>query len=226
MQFPDKRLEDEGDLLARGCRNEVDVKRSYHHGELRQALIDAARQLISERNGNDFSLSDACRLAGVSTAAPYRHFADKNEIVTEVVAQGFVDMANRARTEAEAFPPGAPERIQAVGRVYVNFAIGEPALFRMMFSHPCDPALDDVATTAGKACFDYVLGEVVSYCSIHGIAGDARMIAVQLWTMVHGAASLTIDGDYAKVSPDIDVAAIITLGAERLLFQLPRAGEG
>ena len=62
------------------------MKRSYHHGELRQALIDAARQLISERNGNDFSLSDACRLAGVSTAAPYRHFADKNEIVTEVVA--------------------------------------------------------------------------------------------------------------------------------------------
>ena len=226
MQFRDKRLEDEEGRITRARPNEVDLKRSYHHGELRQALIDAARQLIGERNGNDFSLSDACRLAGVSTAAPYRHFADKNEIVSEVVAQGFADMSNRARTEAEAFPPGATERILAVGRVYVGFAIGEPALFRMMFSHPCDPAEDDVAATAGKACFAYVLGEVVSYCGLHGIAGDARMIALQLWTMVHGAASLTIDGDYAKVSPDIDVSAIIDLGAERLLFQLPRGAAG
>ncbi len=59
------------------------VKKSYHHGELRQALIDAARQLIKERQGNDFSLSDACRRAGVSTAAPYRHFADKTQIIIE-----------------------------------------------------------------------------------------------------------------------------------------------
>jgi AcrR family transcriptional regulator len=198
------------------------VKKSYHHGELRQALIDAARQLINERQGNDFSLSDACKRAGVSTAAPYRHFADKGEIVNEVVAQGFVDMTVRARAEAEVFPPGAPERILAVGRVYMGFAIGEPALFRMMFSQSHSATHDDVATTAGKSCFAYVLGEVVSYCTINGVEGDARMIAVQLWTMVHGAASLTIDGDYAKVAPDLDIARMISLGAERLLFQLPR----
>ena len=198
------------------------MKKSYHHGELRQALIDAARQLINERQGNDFSLSDACKRAGVSTAAPYRHFADKNEIINEVVAQGFIDMASRARAEAEAFPPGAPDRILAVGRVYMGFAIGEPALFRMMFSQAHSATQDDVATTTGKACFAYVLGEVVSYCTLNGVEGDARMIAVQLWTMVHGAASLTIDGDYAKVAPDLDITQMITLGAARLLFQLPR----
>lgn len=201
---------------------EATLKKSYHHGELRQALINAARQLINERQGNDFSLSDACRRAGVSTAAPYRHFADKAEIINEVVAQGFIDMTNWARTEAEAFPPGAPERILAVGRVYLGFAIREPALFRMMFSQAHNAENDDVATTTGKACFAYVLGEVENYCSLHGVADDARMVAVQLWTMVHGAASLTIDGDYAKVSPDIDIKRMIDLGAERLLFQLPR----
>jgi AcrR family transcriptional regulator len=200
------------------------VKISYHHGELRQALIDAARVLINERQGNDFSLSDACRRAGVSTAAPYRHFADKGEIINEVVAQGFKDMAYRAKTEAEAFPPGAPDRIVAVGRVYLAFAIGEPALFRMMFSQKSNPSGDDIATTTGKACFAYVLEEVVSYCTLHRVEGDARMIAVQLWTLVHGAASLTIDGDYAKVAPDIDVTQMITSGAERLLFALPRDG--
>jgi AcrR family transcriptional regulator len=198
------------------------VKTSYHHGELRQALIDAARVLINERHGNDFSLSDACRRAGVSTAAPYRHFADKGQIITEVVAQGFTDMANRARTEAEAFPPGAPERIIAVGRVYLSFAMGEPALFRMMFSQTASPTGDDIASTCGKACFAYVLDEVVSYCTLHRVRGDARMIAVQLWTLVHGAAGLTIDGDYAKVAPDIDTTRMVNSAADRLLFQLPR----
>jgi AcrR family transcriptional regulator len=199
------------------------VKKPYHHGELRQALIDAARLLINERQGNDFSLSDACRRAGVSTAAPYRHFADKSQIINEVVAQGFIDMANRARAEAEAFQPGAPERILAVGHTYLDFAIGEPALFRMMFSQAQDASHNDVSTISGKACFAYVLGEVVSYCDINCVKGDAQMIAVQLWTMVHGAASLTIDGDYAKVVPHLDVRQMINLGAERLLFQLPRA---
>ena len=77
--------------------------------------------------------------------------------------------------------------------------MGEPALFRLMFSQAHNASHEDVGTTAGKACFAYVLGEVVSYCSLNGVEGDARMIAAQLWTMVHGAASLMIDGDYAKV---------------------------
>jgi AcrR family transcriptional regulator len=202
----------------------VDVKRPYHHGELRQALITAARQLINERQGNDFSLSDACRRAGVSTAAPYRHFADKGEIINEVVAQGFIDMTNRSRSEAEAFPPGTPGRILALGRVYLTFAIGEPALFRLMFSQTSNPTHDDIASITGKGCFAYVLGEVVSYCRLNRVEGDAQMIAVQLWTMVHGAASLTIDGDYAKVAPDLDIEQMMTSGAERLLFQRPRSG--
>jgi AcrR family transcriptional regulator len=198
------------------------VKTSYHHGELRQALIDAARLLIKEREGNDFSLSDACRRAGVSTAAPYRHFADKTEIINEVVAQGFVDMATRFRTEAGAFAAGTRERIIAVGQVYLSFAIGEPALFRMMFSQKPTLSDDDIVTAQGKACFAYVLQEVMDYCAFHHVEGDAQMIALQLWTLVHGAASLTIDGDYAKVAPQIDTREMIASGAERLLFLLPQ----
>lgn len=198
------------------------LKKSYHHGELRQALIAAARLLINERQGNDFSLSDACRRAGVSTAAPYRHFADKTEIVNEVVAQGFVDMATRFRTAAAAFAPGARDRIVAVGQVYLTFAIAEPALFRMMFSQKPNLSDDDIVTAQGRACFAYVLQEVIDYCAFHDVVGNAQMIAVQLWTMVHGAASLTIDGDYAKVAPQIDTQEMIASGAERLLFLLPK----
>ena len=198
------------------------MKTSYHHGELRQALINAARHLIQERDGNDFSLSDACRRAGVSTAAPYRHFADKTEIINEVVAQGFVDMTTRFRTAAEVFAPGERGRIVAVGQVYLAFAIGEPALFRMMFSQKPNLSEDDIVTSQGKICFAYVLQEVIDYCTFQGVMGNAQMIALQLWTLVHGAASLTIDGDYAKVAPQIDTREMIASGAERLLFLLPQ----
>ncbi len=198
------------------------MKTSYHHGELRQALIDAARRLIAERQGNDFSLSDACRRAGVSTAAPYRHFADKTEIINEVVAQGFVDMADRFRAATAAFPAGAADRIVAVGQVYLAFAIQEPALFRMMFSQKPNLSGEDIVTTQGRACFGYVLQEVIDYCAFHRVAGNAQMIAMQLWTLVHGAASLTIDGDYAKVAPDLSVSTMIEEGAQKLLFLLPK----
>lgn len=198
------------------------LKTSYHHGELRQALIAAARVLMNERQGNDFSLSDACRRAGVSTAAPYRHFADKTEIINEVVAQGFVDMATRFRAATAPHAPGARDRIIAVGQVYLSFAIGEPALFRMMFSQKPNLSEDDIVTTNGKACFAYVLQEVIDYCALNGVIGNAQMIAVQLWTLVHGASSLTIDGDYAKVAPEIDTQEMIASGAERLLFLLPK----
>ena len=198
------------------------VKTSYHHGELRQALIDAARRLIKEREGNDFSLSDACRCAGVSTAAPYRHFADKTEILNEVVAQGFVDMHERFRSAAGRFAPGAPERIVAVGEVYLAFACEEPALFRMMFSKKPNLSDDDIVTIQGKACFGFVLQEVMDFCALNRVQGDAQIIALQLWTLVHGAASLTIDGDYAKVAPRADIGQMIALGAEGLLFRLPK----
>lgn len=199
------------------------MKTAYHHGELRQALIHAARDLIRDRDGNDFSLSDACRRAGVSTAAPYRHFTDKTEIINEVVAQGFVDMTERFQAATAPFEKGARGRIIAVGQVYVTFAMGEPALFRMMFSHQPSASGTDVASRHGKTCFAYVVQEVIDFCTLNGVQGDAQLIALQLWTVVHGAACLTIDGAYAKVAPDIDTAAMIASGAERLLFSLPRS---
>jgi AcrR family transcriptional regulator len=199
------------------------LKKPYHHGELRQALVDAARALVNEQGESGFSLSDACRKAGVSTAAPYRHFADKHEILEEVAAQGFLDMTNRSRAATEPHPAGSEQRIVALGRVYFSFATAEPALFRMMFGQKPRPAEHDRLAETGRDCFGYVVQEVVSYCAINRIEGDAQLIALQLWTLVHGAASLTIDGGYAKVAPDLDVEALIVKGADRLLFSLPRA---
>jgi hypothetical protein len=91
-----------------------------------------------------------------------------------------------------------------------------------MFAQKPGQAPDDIVTITGSDCFSYVVEEVISHCALNRIDGDARMIALQLWTLVHGAASLTIDGDYAKVAPDLQVSQLMALGAERLLFSLPR----
>jgi AcrR family transcriptional regulator len=195
------------------------LKKPYHHGELRQALIDAARALVNERGESGFSLSDACRKAGVSTAAPYRHFADKQEILIEVAAQGFADMASRNRMEAQRHPEGSSERIVALGWVYFTFATNEPALFRLMFAGLSDE--DDLAAH-GRDCFAYVVEEIVGFCAANRIEGDAWRIALELWAVVHGATSLTIDGGFAKVAPDVNVEDLIRRAADRLLFSLPR----
>ena len=107
-------------------------KGTYHHGELREALIKAARQLVVEQGAENFSLADACRLAGVSTAAPYRHFRDKQEILEEIVARGFDDMAERSGRALMAHGPGTLAGIVAMGQAYVAFAVEETAISGFM----------------------------------------------------------------------------------------------
>jgi AcrR family transcriptional regulator len=192
-------------------------KGRYHHGELREALIAAARRLVVEQGAENFSLADACRLAGVSTAAPYRHFRDKDEILEEIVARGFDDMSHRSGRALMEKGAGTLEGIIAMGHAYIEFAVSETAIFRLMFGQ--DPTLKQAVAVRdqGHACFAEVIRAVEAYCAANGVDGDARMIAVKLWTFVHGAASLLIDGDYAVVAPEIDVHAMIAAATPGLL---------
>lgn len=192
-------------------------KKRYHHGELRQALIDATRALVLERGAENFSLADACRLAGVTTAAPYRHFKDKDELLGEVCAQAFDAMAERQRAVAEAHPKGSIERIVALGRLYVANAVEETALFRLMFGQNPTITRDENVADHGADCFGYVIEEVADYCVANGLAVDPQQAAVQLWTFVHGAACLLIDDHYAKVAPGVDVDAMIADAGRRIL---------
>lgn len=192
-------------------------KERYHHGDLREALIQATASLVEERGAENFSLADACRCAGVSTAAPYRHFRDKQEILEEITARGFDLLTERSMEAVEAAGSGTIEGITAMGRTYVAFAIEEQALFRLMFGQHPKLKSAELVETRGHDCFDRVIGQVARYCENNGIEGDAREIAVQLWTFVHGAASLIIDQDYEKVVPDVDIEKMIQTATERLL---------
>lgn len=200
-----------------GPRSDSSRKPRYHHGDLREALVAAARLLVNERGAENFSLADACRVAGVSTAAPYKHFRDKNEVLQELIMLGFRDLRETGKAALQARGPTTTAGMIAMGQNYVRFARRESGLFRLMFGQ--NPALKEQPQVAacGEECFGVVIESVAAYCAANGIERDARSVAVELWTFVHGVSSLAIDGDYERVTPGLDTDALIERVSPRLL---------
>ena len=187
----------------------VRAKKRFHHGDLREALIAATRELLIEHGPDGFTLADACRRAGVTTAAPYKHFRDKQEILEEIVYRGFDELtAANAKAVAEG-GPGTIEGITAMGISYVDFAVAQPALFRLMFGHKSELRKVKQVDESGKQCLKHVIDEVAAYSRKHGRPADAEEIALRLWTFVHGASSLQLDGDYERVAPGLSVHELI-----------------
>ena len=199
----------------------VHAKKRFHHGDLREALIAASRELLIEHGPDGFTLADACRRAGVTTAAPYKHFRDKQEILEEIVLRGFAELtAANAKAVAEG-GPGTIAGITAMGISYLNFAVAQPAVFRLMFGHKSELRKVQEVDESGKQCLKHLIEEVAAYSRKHGHTADAQQVAIRLWTFVHGAASLELDGDYERVAPGLDVRALIADVTPMLLGVTP-----
>ncbi|TDD39112.1 TetR/AcrR family transcriptional regulator [Saccharopolyspora elongata] len=168
----------------------------YHHGDLRAACLRAARELLEEDGDTGLSMRAVARRAGVSATAPYRHFADRDALVSVVAAEGYRELAGYL---AAAHPsPETADDLAAVAVAYVRFALEHPALFRAMFVEPCDPGNEErVAATA--AISEYVCGIV------HGIfpGGDADALSTAVWALVHGLAFLHLDGKLDASTPEV-----------------------
>src|SRR5690349_13586703 len=123
------------------------AKARYHHGELREALIRATRKLVEERGAENFTLADACRVAGVTTAAPYRHFQGKQEILAEIASRGFDELRSRSMAVIAEKGEGSLDGIIALGQAYVAFAVEETAVFRLMFGQ--EPSLKKAQHVVG-----------------------------------------------------------------------------
>jgi AcrR family transcriptional regulator len=212
--------------MKRSTADKVRRRDSYHHGELREALISATRRLVEERGAENFTLADACRVAGVTTAAPYRHFRGKQEILEEIASRGFDELGKRSMIAIAEKGEGTLDGIIAMGQAYVAFAVEETAVFRLMFGQ--EPALKKAehVVGTGQTCFANVIDQVALYCKRNRVRGDAQEIALRLWTFVHGAASLLIDQDYEAVAPKIDVNKLITGATPGLLASTPRQSKG
>jgi AcrR family transcriptional regulator len=198
-------------------RSAVRPKNKFHHGDLREALIAATRELLVEHGPDGFSLADACRRAGVTTAAPYKHFRDKQEILEEIVLRGFEELTAANAKAVDEGGPGTVAGITAMGMSYLDFAVAQPAVFRLMFGHKS--AIKEVKQIdeTGNQCLKNVIEQVAAYCRKHGHTADAEKIAIRLWTFVHGASSLQLDGDYERVAPGVNVHDLIADVTPKLL---------
>ena len=189
-------------------------KPRYHHGDLRTALLSAAMDLLEEEDGGGLSLRAVARRAGVSPAAPYRHFADKEALESELAAAGFADLKRRLLGTADALP-ATPEDFALLAVGYVRFALDRPVLFRLMFGDPCSDT-EDARTVAAADLRAYVLARVNEAFP----RADAEALATAGWSLVHGLAFLHLDGklpsaDAAEVDARVvaAVTAILTLRA-------------
>lgn len=192
-------------------------RQSYHHGDLRRALTDAALSLVSEKGPKGFSLTEAARRAGVSAAAPYRHFADKAELLAAMSEQGFLELDGVLRAAvAEAATP--QDRMVELGRAYVRWAVAHPDHYRVMFG--ADIAKEDHPTLAVAAAqtFENLMASIAA-CQEAGFFADRDAIAVAgpLWSLVHGAAALAIGGELRVVGVVQDPEEIVVRAVSGLL---------
>lgn len=168
----------------------------YHHGDLRAACLRAARELLEEDGRAGLSLRAVARRAGVSPTAPYRHFADRETLVSAVAAEGYRELGGYL---AQAHPaPVTPADLAAVAVAYVQFALAHPALFRVMFSEPCDPGNDERAA-ATAAISAYV--EAFVRRAFPDVGNDTGALFTAIWALVHGLAFLHLDGKLDDSTP-------------------------
>lgn len=178
-------------------------RKSYHHGNLRQALVDATSALIQEKGPQAFTLAEAARLAGVSPAAPYRHFKGRDDLLEEVARQGFVDFADRLTA---AFDDGKPRALTAflrTGQAYLDFAADRPGYYMAMFESGISVAGNaDLAAASDRA-----QGVLISAAEALAtrLPADkrppARMVANHIWALSHGVVELFSRGKPGSRSP-------------------------
>ena len=175
------------------------VRDSYHHGDLKRALTEAALSLIAERGPKGFTLTEAARRAGVSAAAPYRHFADKAHLVAAVAEQGFLEL-HLTLTEAADAATEPRGMVTGMGRAYVSWAVAHPDHYRVMFGADTIKTEHPSLAVAADQAFNDLL-DAISTCQEVGImhGQEPLQIAGPLWSLVHGIASLAIDGELRNV---------------------------
>src|ERR1700726_3873737 len=176
------------------------AERGYHHGNLKEALLQAALELIAEKGPAGFTFADAARWAGVSAAAPYRHFRDRDELMSDVARRGF-ELFEAALTRAwDEGRPNALAAFERLGKAYLEFARTEPAYYSAMFEAgvPLDADFElRAASERAFAVLRMAAEEVVARIPAER-RPPALMMALHIWALAHGIASLFGRGDVGR----------------------------
>jgi AcrR family transcriptional regulator len=173
------------------------VRRGYHHGDLRSALIDAATVLVREHGSAGFSLREAARRVGVDPAACYRHFEDRQALLVAIAQRGFERLAGRVKRATQTLAPEAWEaRLVAMAKVYVRLACDHPAEFRVMFGESGTHARDQRLRlpSVDRSGYEQLEDAIAGFSRSEGLKLDVTRTALVFWSGVHGVARLVTDG--------------------------------
>jgi len=188
---------------------------AYHHGDLKHALVEAALVALTEGGTDALGLRDLARRVGVSPAAPYRHFRDKQALIQAVAAAGF---ARFLATIEAATTDGTPvEHLAAMAEAYVGFALANPALYRLMFSAELGRFEDRGLREAAEAAY--------SSLAVAAARVDTKTpaeAAISAWAFVHGLAMLLLDNQLLGVTPST-AGPLVRVLARRHAAELGRA---
>lgn len=188
---------------------------TYHHGHLREALLETARALVQESGVEALTLREVARRAGVSTAAPYHHFSDKAALVDALAHQSLLDLDRRSIESLDSLSDPR-EKLSAIGVAYIMFAVERPAEFRLMFR----PEMGTPLTMAepSDAPVYRVLLQVVQELRQAGLGhGSVETGAITAWSLVHGLAALLVDGPLAVFRDDPVAVRALAIDVTRKL---------
>lgn len=173
---------------------------AYHHGNLREALIQAARELIKEKGPAGFTFADAARSAGVSPAAPYRHFRDREALLADVAREGFQRFEAMLATGWNGGKPEPMTAFNNVGKAYLAFARSEPAYYAAMFESGLAPDANPEMRAASDRAFAILRTAADGVVTLlpAGKRPPALMMSLHVWSMAHGIASLFGRGDSGR----------------------------
>ena len=174
--------------------------RGYHHGNLKEALIRAALELIAQKGPAGFTFAEAARWAGVSPAAPYRHFRDREELLANVARRGFEEFEQAL---ARAWDKGRPDPMTAldrIGKAYLAIARKEPAYYSAMFEGGVSPEASPDLQACGERAFGILRSAAEALIATMPVQArpPALMMALHIWALSHGIASLFGRGDAAR----------------------------
>lgn len=172
-----------------------DEQKAYHHGDLRNALIAAGLDVLREQGAEALNLREVARKAGVSHAAPYRHFADKEALIAAIATDGFRKLEAQLRKSLDSRRRTTAAKLIALGQAYVQFALNHIDHFRVMFTLHRERDAYPELHIASKACFNVLVSMVAEGQAAGDLqAGDPVLMSEIMWSSLHGMAMLLSHG--------------------------------
>lgn len=189
-----------------GNDNSVNIKnaaRKYHHGDLREALIESGMRLLAERSAEQLSLREIARDVGVSATAVYRHFPDKQSLLYALCEKGALILAERSE-QAMAEAGRGRAGFDATGRAYVRFAVEHPALFRLIMTTKAPESAFSPNVSLVSPAARQLRDNIRELLPSDASEDQQRMAAIHAWSLVHGMAMLMLDGQIPADDAIID----------------------